>query len=128
MPRFLLAVAALSGLAAVIADASATHLLAGDTERINLASTGARYGLAHAAVLLALAGLLPRAEAGAPRAWLLGAAWCFVAALVLFSGTLYLLAAGVAHVLLPLVPVGGTLFILGWAALVLAAFARRPPV
>jgi uncharacterized membrane protein YgdD (TMEM256/DUF423 family) len=127
MTRFLSFIAALSGLAAVIADASARHLLAGDPARLDLASTAARYGLVHAAALLALAALLRHAERGAPRAWLLGAAWCFVAALVLFCGTLYWLAAGLAAALLPLVPVGGTLFIAGWAALVIAALAPRPP-
>jgi uncharacterized membrane protein YgdD (TMEM256/DUF423 family) len=126
MERFLALVAALSGLAGVIADASARHALAGDPARMDLAATGARYGLVHAAVLLALAALLRHAERGARRAWLLGAAWCFVAALVLFCGTLYLQAAGLAAVLLPLVPVGGTLFIAGWAALAIGTLMPGP--
>jgi uncharacterized membrane protein YgdD (TMEM256/DUF423 family) len=93
---------------------------------MDLAATAARYGLVHAAVLLALAALLRQSERGAPRAFTLAAAWCFAAAIVLFCGTLYLQAADLAPALLPLVPVGGTLFILGWAALVGAALVRRP--
>jgi uncharacterized membrane protein YgdD (TMEM256/DUF423 family) len=92
---------------------------------MELAATAARYGLMHAAALLAVAALLRQAVAG--RAWLLAAAWCFVAALVLFCGTLFLHAAGLAPGLTPLVPVGGTLFIAAWALLAVHALAPRPP-
>jgi len=125
MERFLIAVAALSGAVAVAADASAQHLLAGDPARVELAATGARYGLMHGAALVGVAALLGRG--GPARAWLLASAWCFVAALVLFCGTLYLHAAGVAPWLLPLVPAGGTLFIAAWALLAVHALAPRPP-
>jgi uncharacterized membrane protein YgdD (TMEM256/DUF423 family) len=126
MERFLIAVAALSGALAVGADASAQHLLADDPARVELAATGARYGLVHAAALIAVASLLRRG--GPARAWLLASAWCFSAALVLFCGTLYLHAAGLAPWLLPLVPAGGILFIAAWALLGVHALAPRPPV
>jgi len=125
MERFLIAIAALAGASAVIADASAQHLLAGDPGRVELAGTAARYGLMHAAALVGIAALLR--QAGPARAWLLGAAWCFVAALLLFCGTLYLHAAGLAPALAPLVPVGGTLFIIAWLLLGIHALAPRPP-
>jgi uncharacterized membrane protein YgdD (TMEM256/DUF423 family) len=125
MERFLIAVAALSGAAAVGADASAQHLLSGDAARIELAATGARYGLMHAAALVGVAALL-RGGAHA-RFWLLASAWCFAAALVLFCGTLYLHAAGLAPWLLPLVPTGGLLFIAAWVLLGVHALAPRPP-
>src|SRR5580692_3608150 len=123
MERFLIAVASISGAAAVGADAAAQHLLAGDPARIELAATSARYGLVHAAALLAVAALLRHVGPG--RAWLLASAWCFVVALPLFCGTLYLHAAGLAPALTPLVPVGGTLFIVAWALLAVYAFAPR---
>ena len=125
MERVWIAVAALSGTAAVAADAAARHLLAADPYRLGLASTGARYGLVHAAALVALACLRRRDAAGAAGVWLALSGWCLVAALALFCGPLYLLAAGLASALAVLVPVGGTLFIAGWAALLVAALAPR---
>ena len=87
----------------------------------------ARYGLVHAAALLALAALLRDAPPGPPRAWLAASGWCFAAALLLFCGGLYLRAAGAGPAVTPLVPAGGTLFIAGWAALLVAALWPRPP-
>ncbi|HXQ50892.1 MAG TPA: DUF423 domain-containing protein [Stellaceae bacterium] len=127
MERLFAGVAALSGAAAVIADAAARHLLAGDEARVELAATAARYGLVHAAALLALAALLRDAPPGPPRAWLAASGWCFAAALLLFCGGLYLRAAGAGPAVTPLVPAGGTLFIAGWAALLVAALWPRPP-
>ncbi len=64
---------------------------------------------------------------GAARRWTIAAGWCFVAAQFLFCGGLYLHAAGVAA-LAPAVPVGGMVFIAGWAALFVAAVSPRPAV
>lgn len=125
MERVWIAAAALSGTAAVVADAASRHLLGGDPGRLDLAATAARYGLVHAGVLVALALLLRTVPAGAARVWLGAAGWCFVAAQMLFCGTLYLLAWGLPPLFTPLVPVGGTLFIAGWAALFFAAVSPR---
>jgi uncharacterized membrane protein YgdD (TMEM256/DUF423 family) len=125
MERVWIAAAALAGAAAVAADAAATHLLAGDPARLGLAATGARYGLVHAAALVALAGLLRVVPAGAARIWLGISGWCFVAALALFCAPLFLLAAGLVPGIVRVVPVGGTLFIAGWVALLLAALSPR---
>jgi uncharacterized membrane protein YgdD (TMEM256/DUF423 family) len=123
MERVFGAIAALAGAAAVIADAMAQHW-ADDPARAALAATGSRYALVHAAALLALVALL---RFGAAGGWLVGACWCFALALPLFSGTLLLRAAGAGPWLTPLVPVGGTLFIAGWAVLVIHFVAPRPP-
>jgi uncharacterized membrane protein YgdD (TMEM256/DUF423 family) len=123
MERVFGAIAALAGAAAVIADATAQHLAA-DPARAALAATGSHYALGHAAALLALAALL---RFGASGGWLVAAGWCFALALPLFSGTLFLRAAGAGPWLTPLVPIGGTLFIAGWAALVVYWLAPRPP-
>ncbi|HWE72114.1 MAG TPA: DUF423 domain-containing protein [Stellaceae bacterium] len=119
--RIFLAVAGAAGAISVAADAAATHLLAGDAYRLGLAATASRYGMIHAAALLALAFLIERG------AWWLGAAgWCFVIGLVLFCGSLDLLAAGAPHIVAHAAPWGGTAFILGWlAALVAAARPTR---
>ena len=53
-------------------------------------------------------------------------AWCFVAGIVFFSGSLYLLSLNAvlnlnASLLGPITPIGGLFFILGWLSLLLAA-------
>lgn len=53
-------------------------------------------------------------------------AWCFVAGIVFFSGSLYLLALNPilnlnVSLLGPITPIGGLFFILGWLSLLLAA-------
>ncbi|MGH9489907.1 MAG: DUF423 domain-containing protein, partial [Terriglobales bacterium] len=86
----------------------------------------AEYGLIHAAALLAVIAVIAVAARGWPQTVARVAAWCFVVAEVLFCGGLYTAAAG-SHALLPLVPVGGTLFIIGWLALFASAFGRGAP-
>jgi uncharacterized membrane protein YgdD (TMEM256/DUF423 family) len=126
MQRFWLAIAGLSGALAVAADAAARHLLAGDAYRLEVAATAARYGLLHA---VALAAHLERAGAdrggGAARLFLTLAGWCFVAGVLFFCGSLYALAVGAPPQVARATPVGGTLFIAGWAALLLAALSPR---
>jgi uncharacterized membrane protein YgdD (TMEM256/DUF423 family) len=124
--RLWLALAGLSGAAAVAAEAASRHLLAGDPYRLELAATGGRYGLIHAVALVAVALLADAARPGARRRWLAISGWCLAAALLLFPGSLYLLAAGAPGAVARLTPIGGTLFIAGWLALAVAALQRRP--
>ena len=119
--RVFLAIAGLAGAISVGGDAAATHLLAGDPYRLELATTAARYGLIHAAALVALVLLLERRGGF----FLAAAAWCFVAGLVLFSGSLGLLAAGAPHGFAVAAPWGGTAFILGWLAILIAALRPK---
>ena len=121
MQRIFLAVAALSGALAVSADAAARHLLAGESERLDLAATAVRYGLFHAAALLGIA-VLGRDRVGF---WLGAAGWLFVAGLALFCGSLGLVAAGAPHGLVAFAPWGGSAFIAGWAALLGEALRPR---
>ncbi|MCA8955670.1 MAG: DUF423 domain-containing protein [Planctomycetes bacterium] len=80
--------------------------------------TATEYTFYHALALV-LCGLL--AERGyRPRI----AAWCFAAGAVVFGGTLYLLALGCPRWLGAITPIGGTLLIAGWVALVVS---RRSP-
>ena len=120
MERIWIGLAGLFGAIAIGADAAAAHLLGDDPRRLNLALTAGRYALPHAVALLVLA-LLYRAGAAA---WLALAAWCFVGGILCFCGGLFVLAAGVAS-LGPVVPLGGVLFIAGWAALLIHALAPR---
>jgi uncharacterized membrane protein YgdD (TMEM256/DUF423 family) len=124
--RIWLAVAALSGAAAVAVDAAARHLAAGDAHRLEVAATGTRYGLIHAAALMGIALLAGRWRQGRARRWLELSGWCFAGGLWLFPGSLYLLALGTPAVLAAFAPIGGSLFIVGWLALLAATLAVRP--
>jgi uncharacterized membrane protein YgdD (TMEM256/DUF423 family) len=53
------------------------------------------------------------------------AGWSFALGIVLFSGSLFALAAGGPPWLGRLTPFGGGLLIIGWAALTILAFRRR---
>ena len=68
------------------------------------------YHFVHALALLVLALLPP------PSRW---AAWLFLAGIVLFSGSLYLLALTNTRWLGAVTPLGGLCFLAGWLALVI---------
>jgi uncharacterized membrane protein YgdD (TMEM256/DUF423 family) len=111
-------------LAAMIA-----HLtIAGGTATAagHLADIALRYHLLHAVALVALAG----AAAAVGGRWPWWIAGCWIGGTLFFSGGLYLQAFTGVTALGPIVPVGGTLFILGWVlvavfGIVLAVRAGR---
>ena len=79
--------------------------------------TGVRYHMYHALALLATALVMGRMSG-----WLVVCAgWFFAAGIVLFSGSLYLLALTGMTVLGAITPIGGLAFLIGWACLALAA-------
>lgn len=51
--------------------------------------------------------------------------WCFLAGMVLFSGSLYAMALGAPRWFGAITPFGGTAFLIGWAALAWDARAPR---
>jgi uncharacterized membrane protein YgdD (TMEM256/DUF423 family) len=54
--------------------------------------------------------------------WLIASAgWCFVAGILLFSGSLYALALTGVTMLGAITPIGGLAFLAGWACLTFAA-------
>lgn len=122
MIRFWLAIAGLGGLASVIAGALAAHLAA-DARAAELLRTGALYGMVHAAALVALIALAQGREPRRGAAAVAG--WSFAVGIVLFSGSLFALAATDLRWLGGVTPFGGALLILGWAALIVVAFRRR---
>jgi uncharacterized membrane protein YgdD (TMEM256/DUF423 family) len=83
--------------------------------------TGAEYQMYHGLALLAV-GLLANTR---PSRRLTIAGICFVAGVLGFSGGLYAYTlSGEKWIGQFIVPVGGVLFLVGWAALALAACAR----
>jgi uncharacterized membrane protein YgdD (TMEM256/DUF423 family) len=86
--------------------------------------TGAEYQMYHALGMIAV-GLLMRWQPS--RAGTI-AGVCFLLGIVIFSGGLYALTLTGMRKLGAIVPIGGVLFIVGWAALACAALARGKPV
>lgn len=114
MNRNWVRIAAINGGLAVIAGAFAAHGLKAhlSADALSVFETGARYHMYHA-LAMALA-----AQMAAGRA----AAWAFLAGILLFSGSLYLLAlTGIAG-LGVITPLGGLCFIAGWVLMAWAAF------
>jgi uncharacterized membrane protein YgdD (TMEM256/DUF423 family) len=84
--------------------------------------TGVRYQMYHALALMGL-GLLPVRN---NRPWLKRAAAAFLAGTACFSGGLYLYSLlALRWVGMFIVPLGGTLFLLGWICLVWAVERAR---
>lgn len=135
MERAFLVLGALLGLVGVGLGAFGSHALHGrlTPERMVQFETGVRYQLWHALALFAVvfvgsvrfpprgsSGFLIAVEGG--MAWPAALAGClFVTGTVLFSGSLYALALTGQRRWGGIAPLGGTCFILGWAALVLSA-------
>jgi uncharacterized membrane protein YgdD (TMEM256/DUF423 family) len=114
-----LLIAAINGLLAVAAGAFGAHGLQGklDDHALSLFETAARYHMYHA-LALAIAALAAR---GAAQPAAVAAAIFFLVGILLFSGSLYVLALTGVRGLAIITPFGGLAFLVGWAALAWAA-------
>ncbi|HEY2885112.1 MAG TPA: DUF423 domain-containing protein [Rhizomicrobium sp.] len=114
-----LAIAAINGGLAVASGAFAAHGLQGrlDAQALQTFETGARYHMYHA-LAIGLAALAMRDAAAGPAT---SAAGFFLAGILLFSGSLYLLALTGARWFGLVTPFGGVCFLIGWGLLVFAA-------
>ena len=117
---------AIFAMLAVILGAFAAHGLKQRMDSYDLAifETAARYQMYHAIALL-IVGILASKPQFATR-WLKLAAIVFVLGIVLFSGSLYLLALSGIKWLGAITPLGGTAFIFGWLFLIVAGFKQQP--
>jgi uncharacterized membrane protein YgdD (TMEM256/DUF423 family) len=86
-------------------------------ELMEIFETGVRYHMYHALGLLAVGWGAMRW----PGTWVQVAGWSFTLGIVIFSGTLYLLAMTGQRWLGAITPIGGVAFLVGWAALAIAA-------
>lgn len=82
--------------------------------------TAVQYHLIHALALVLCGCLRTQAESLALRI----AGWSFALGVLLFSGSLYLLALGGPAILGPITPLGGVAFIVGWLSLAISARGR----
>jgi uncharacterized membrane protein YgdD (TMEM256/DUF423 family) len=91
------------------------------TGRADNWETAVRYCFYHATALLVvgLANALPQASSA--RGLLTAAGWSFLIGTLIFSGCLAALALSGVRILGAVVPVGGALFLIGWALLAVAA-------
>jgi uncharacterized membrane protein YgdD (TMEM256/DUF423 family) len=97
------------GLGAFGAHALKTRL---SPEMLAIFETGVKYQVYHALALLLLAAVRGPSKAG----------WCFTAGIVLFSGSLYVLALTGVKKWGAVTPIGGLLFLAGW---LLVLFSRH---
>lgn len=128
LDRTWLVCAGLSGGLAVALGAFAAHGLEGrlQVDRLDWIETGARYQVYHA-LALAVVALARQHVAGVARRLLAGAGAAFLLGALLFPGGLYLAALAGWAWLIPVVPVGGVAFLLGWLLLAAAGLAARLP-
>jgi uncharacterized membrane protein YgdD (TMEM256/DUF423 family) len=87
-------------------------------KRLQTWEIGVRYQMYHALALVLLGLLASRANSSL---WNVSGS-CFLAGTLLFSGLLYALTLSGVKVLGAIVPFGGTLLIVGWGALLAAAW------
>ncbi len=119
MMKYYLLLGCLLAGTAVILGAFAAHGLKDrvDTAMLAVFQTGVQYQLYHALALIIVA-LMAKVWPQMPLLfWVAG---LFVAGVLLFSGSLYILALGGSKIFGPITPLGGLCFILGWLTLVLA--------
>ena len=121
--RWALVMGAVGGLLAVMAGAFGAHGLRHVvSERgLEVFQTAVNYQMYHALILVA-ASLMP--ALGLSRRLLGIACGFWLAGIVLFSGSLYLLVLSGHHWLGPVTPIGGVCFMIGWALLVAAALKK----
>ncbi|MGH8020254.1 MAG: DUF423 domain-containing protein [Opitutaceae bacterium] len=94
--------------------------------RVEVWDAAVLYQLLHGLALLA-AGIWRRCDPAAESSRALRlAGGCWLAGTVLFSGSLYVLSLGGPAWLGPITPLGGLLFLIGWAALIVAGCTRAP--
>jgi uncharacterized membrane protein YgdD (TMEM256/DUF423 family) len=123
MIRWAVIAAGISGALAVVLGAFGAHALAAtlDARAIEVFETASRYHLLHSVALLGAA-LAP--AAGARRTACAIACTLWLCGLVVFSGSLYLVAGLGLSALGAVTPVGGAGLIGGWVALTIAAGSR----
>ena len=120
MDRTFLFFGSLLGFLGVAFGAFGAHALKGrlSADMLVVFETGVRYQMYHAFAILIVAAAIGRIG---DANLLVLAGWFFVAGVLLFSGSLYVLSLSGVGVLGAITPVGGLLFLIGWVCLGLFA-------
>ncbi|MDX1739701.1 MAG: DUF423 domain-containing protein [Rhodothermales bacterium] len=120
--RVFILIGSVAASISVLAGAFGAHGLAdvlGD--RADVYETGARYHMYHSLAII-LVGLIYR-RYRSRAVWVAG--WLFLIGLVLFSGSLYVLAISGVAWWGAITPVGGVLFVLAWILLGIGVWRSR---
>jgi uncharacterized membrane protein YgdD (TMEM256/DUF423 family) len=127
MDRAFLIIASLSGLTAVALGAFGAHGLRAlvTPQQLVVWEKGVQYQIYHALALFICALYLRKEFSTTIR----NAAVCFVIGILLFSGSLYLLATkdltGIPTLIIgPATPIGGFFFIAGWGLILMKALKK----
>ena len=114
--KTVLTVAAISGLSAVILGAFGAHVLKGiiSPEMLEVYKTGVQYQFYHTFALLSV-GILMNFNQSKALKW---SAYLFMAGIILFSGSLYMMAFSGVKALGIITPFGGTVWIAAWILLI----------
>lgn len=124
MTNLFLSLAAISGFLAVSIGAFGAHGLESvlNTDSMRTYQTGVQYHFYHTLALFGVGLLAMQIE---PSRILNIAGWAFVAGIVLFSGSLYLLSVSGIRWLGAITPLGGLAFLIGWGCLFWLALSNR---
>ncbi len=119
MDRLFFAAGAVAGFLAVALGAFGAHALKTrlSPEMLNTFEVGVRYHFYHALALLAAAWACTRW----PGSLTVASGWLFIAGIVIFSGSLYLLTFSGLRWFGAITPIGGLAFLAGWLCLLFAA-------
>ena len=123
MDRVFFALGCVSAFLGVVLGAFAAHFLKShlDPHYLAIFETGVRYQIVHALALLAAAWAYTRWPGHAVCA----GGWLFATGMLLFSGSLYVLALSGVKAWGAVTPFGGVAWLVGWLCLAWAPFARR---
>jgi len=123
--RVLIMAGGILGLLGVVAGAMGVHALRDvlDAKALNTFETGVRFQMYHALALLAVGSLAGRWNTGFVK--LSGV--LFTAGVVLFSGSLYILAITGIGVFGAIAPLGGLSLMAAWTSLIVGAIRQREP-
>jgi len=124
--RLFLTLGAVSGLIGVAAGAFGAHGLKARVtpEMLAVFETGVRYQIVHA-IALVVTGLVVRRRQGRAAP---GAGWLFALGTVFFSGSLYVLVLSGVRTWGAVTPVGGVMWLAGWALLAFVGMRAREQV
>ncbi|MGS2723425.1 DUF423 domain-containing protein [Porticoccus sp. GXU_MW_L64] len=125
MQRKFLAIAAISGFGAVALGAFGAHGLKStfNPYQLDIWQTAVQYQMFHTLALLALAAV----GHALCRRMVTVAGWAFTAGIVIFCGSLYLLAFTGIKWLGAITPIGGLAFLAAWILLLVATFRKNRP-
>ena len=114
MPRIFVLLGAVFAALSVAAGAFGAHSLKAiiPADMLTVFETAARYQMYHALALLTV-GMLPYVSERGVRI----AGWCFIVGILLFSGSLYVVALTGTRWVGAITPLGGAAFLAGWIAL-----------